>query len=75
MYVTPTFVITAVAYSTSLLHLVTVTTVEGGAEGLKQSTFCMAHRKTMFTMGSPYFVWINANEIIVHHGIYSVRGV
>jgi hypothetical protein len=32
--------------------------------GLKQSTFCMARRKTMITMGSPYFVWINANEII-----------
>jgi hypothetical protein len=25
---------------------------------------CMAHRKTMITMGSPDFVWINANEII-----------
>jgi hypothetical protein len=24
----------------------------------------MARRKTMITMGSPYFVWINANEII-----------
>jgi hypothetical protein len=32
--------------------------------GVKQSTFCMVHRKTMITMGSPYFVWINANEII-----------
>jgi hypothetical protein len=32
--------------------------------GLKQSTFCMARRKTMITMGSPYFVWINTNEII-----------
>jgi hypothetical protein len=32
--------------------------------GVKQSTFCMAHRKTMITMGSPYFVWINTNEII-----------
>jgi hypothetical protein len=32
--------------------------------GLKQSAFCMARRKTMITMGSPDFVWINANEII-----------
>jgi hypothetical protein len=32
--------------------------------GLKQSTFCMVHRKTMITMGSPAFVWINTNEII-----------
>jgi hypothetical protein len=24
----------------------------------------MAHRKTMITMGSPYFVWINTNEIL-----------
>jgi hypothetical protein len=24
----------------------------------------MARRKTMIAMGSPYFVWINANEII-----------
>jgi hypothetical protein len=32
--------------------------------GLKQSTVCMARRKTMITMDSPYFVWINANEII-----------
>jgi hypothetical protein len=32
--------------------------------GLKQSTFCMARRKTMITMGSPYFVWINTNDII-----------
>jgi hypothetical protein len=24
--------------------------------GVKQSTFCMVHRKTMITMGSPYFV-------------------
>jgi hypothetical protein len=32
--------------------------------GVKQSTFCMVHRKTMITMGSPYFVWINTNEII-----------
>jgi hypothetical protein len=32
--------------------------------GLKQSTFCMARRKTMITMGSPDFVWINTNEII-----------
>jgi hypothetical protein len=31
---------------------------------LKQSAFCMARRKTMITMGSPYFVWKNANEII-----------
>jgi hypothetical protein len=36
----------------------------GGAGGVKQSTFCMAHRKTMITMGSPYFVWINTNGII-----------
>jgi hypothetical protein len=35
-----------------------------GEAGLKQRTFCMAHRKTMITMGSPYSVWINANEII-----------
>jgi hypothetical protein len=35
---------------------------EGG--GLKQSTFCMVHRKSMITMGSPYFVWLNTNEII-----------
>jgi hypothetical protein len=34
------------------------------ARGVKQSVFCMAHRKTMITMGSPYVVWINANEII-----------
>jgi hypothetical protein len=32
--------------------------------GLQQSTFCMVRRKSMITMGSPYFVWINANEII-----------
>ena len=32
--------------------------------GLKQSTFCMARRKTVITMGSPDFVWINTNEII-----------
>jgi hypothetical protein len=32
--------------------------------GVKQSTFCIARRKTMITMGSPDFVWINANEII-----------
>jgi hypothetical protein len=32
--------------------------------GVKQSTFCMARRKTMITMGSPDLVWINANEII-----------
>ena len=32
--------------------------------GVKQSTFCMAHRKTIITMGSPYFVWRNTNEII-----------
>jgi hypothetical protein len=32
--------------------------------GAKQSTFCMARRKTMITIGSPYFVWINTNEII-----------
>jgi hypothetical protein len=32
--------------------------------GVKQSTFCMARRKSMITMGSPYFVWINTNEII-----------
>jgi hypothetical protein len=32
--------------------------------GVKHSTFCMVHRKTMITMGSPYFVWINTNEII-----------
>jgi hypothetical protein len=32
--------------------------------GVKQSTFCMVHRKTMITMGSPYFEWINTNEII-----------
>jgi hypothetical protein len=32
--------------------------------GLKQSTFCMVRRKTMITMGSPYFVLINANETI-----------
>jgi hypothetical protein len=32
--------------------------------GLKQSTFCMVHRKPMITMGSPYFVWINTNGII-----------
>jgi hypothetical protein len=32
--------------------------------GFSQSAFCMARRKTMITMGSPYFVWINANEII-----------
>jgi hypothetical protein len=36
----------------------------GAPGGLKQRTFCMARRKTMITMGSPYFVWINANEII-----------
>jgi hypothetical protein len=36
----------------------------GWAGGVKQSTFCMVHRKTMITMGSPDFVWINANEII-----------
>jgi hypothetical protein len=35
-----------------------------GGGGVKQSTFCMARRKTMITMGSPYFVWINTNEII-----------
>jgi hypothetical protein len=33
-------------------------------EGVKQSTFCMARRKSMITMGSPYFVWINTNEMI-----------
>jgi hypothetical protein len=32
--------------------------------GVTQSTFCMVHRKTMITMGSPYFVWINTNEIV-----------
>ena len=32
--------------------------------GVKQSAFCMARRKSMITMGSPYFVWINANKII-----------
>jgi hypothetical protein len=32
--------------------------------GVKQSTCCMARRKPMITMGSPYFVRINANEII-----------
>jgi hypothetical protein len=37
---------------------------EGCAGGVKQSTFCMARRKTMINMGSPYFVWINANGII-----------
>jgi hypothetical protein len=35
------------------------------AGGVKQSTFCMARRKTMITMGSPYFVWKNTNEIIL----------
>jgi hypothetical protein len=32
--------------------------------GVKQRTFCMARRQTMITMGSPYFVWKNAYEII-----------
>jgi hypothetical protein len=32
--------------------------------GVKQSTFCMARRKTMITMGSLYFIWIDANVII-----------
>jgi hypothetical protein len=32
--------------------------------GVKQSTFCMARQKIMITMGSPYFVLINANEMI-----------
>jgi hypothetical protein len=34
------------------------------AGGVKQGTFCMARRNTMIAMGSPYFVWINTNEII-----------
>jgi hypothetical protein len=32
--------------------------------GAQTSTFCMAHRKTMITMGSPYVVWINTNRIV-----------
>jgi hypothetical protein len=35
-----------------------------GQGGVKQSTFCMARRKSMITMGSPDFVWINTNGII-----------
>ena len=38
--------------------------VPGGVGGVTQSTFCMVHRKTMIAMGSPYFVWLNTNEII-----------
>jgi hypothetical protein len=32
--------------------------------GSNKVFFCMARRKTMITMGSPYFVWINANKLI-----------
>jgi hypothetical protein len=39
-------------------------TARGEAGGLRQSACCMARRKTLITMGAPYFVWTNANEII-----------
>ena len=39
-------------------------TLTSKATRVKQSTFCIARRKSMITMGSSYFVWINTNEII-----------
>jgi hypothetical protein len=45
-----------------------------GRGGVKQTTFCMVHRKTMITMGSPYSVWIHADEIISCM-VFTRRGV
>ena len=60
-------ILRAISRSISAAAAAARSAAEGGRArrgGLKQSTFCVVHRKTMITMGSLYFVWINTNKII-----------